>query len=88
MNHFITEFEGIPIELYMWRNSDDAFNYFLNFYGGFYLQEGLTRNVRTINFDRPDTPVSKELRLDIQYGVKAGWFIPFYKRQPKEFYYN
>jgi hypothetical protein len=61
---------------------------FLNFYGGFYLQEGLTRNVRTINFDSPDTPVSKDLRLDIQYGVKAGWFIPFYKRQPKEFYYN
>lgn len=60
----------------------------LNFYGGFYFQQGLTWNQRTINFDQPDIPVSKETRLDLQYGVRAGWFIPFYKRQPKEFYYN
>lgn len=61
---------------------------FLNFYGGFYIQEGFTQNKRTIFFDQPTIPVSSETRLDIQYGVKVGWFIPFYKRQPKEFYYN
>ena len=61
---------------------------FLNFYGGFYIQEGFTQNKRTIFFDQPTIPVSSETRLDIQYGVKIGWFIPFYKRQPKEFYYN
>lgn len=59
-----------------------------NFYAGFYCQQGLTRNKRTINFDQPDIPVSTETRLDLQYGVRAGWFIPFYKRQPKEFYFN
>lgn len=61
---------------------------FMNFYGGFYIQEGFTQNKRTIFFDQPTIPVSSETRLDIQYGVKVGWFIPFYKRQPKEFYYN
>jgi hypothetical protein len=61
---------------------------FYNFYGGFYLQEGLTWNQRTIFFDQPDVPVSKEMRLDIQYGLKIGWYIPFYKRQPKDFYFD
>lgn len=61
---------------------------FFNFYGGFYAQQGLTWNQRTIFFDRPDEPVSTATRLDIQYGVRLGWFIPFYKRQPKEFYFN
>lgn len=61
---------------------------FYNFYGGFYLQEGLTKNRRTINFDEPDIPVSTKTRLDIQYGIRLGWMIPFYKRKPKEFYFN
>jgi hypothetical protein len=61
---------------------------FFNFYGGFYAQQGLTWNQREIFFDRPDEPVPSNTRLDIQYGFKLGWFIPFYKRQPKEFYYN
>lgn len=60
----------------------------VNFYGGFYLQEGLTRNARDIFFDQPDIPVSKALRNDIQYGFKLGWFIPIYKRLPKDFYTN
>lgn len=60
----------------------------LNFYAGFYANQGLTYNRRTVNFDQPDTPVSKDLRLELQYGFRAGWLIPIYKRQPKEFYYN
>lgn len=59
-----------------------------NFYAGFYIQEGLTKNQRTINFDQPDVPVSTALRLDIQGGFRLGWYIPIYKRQPKEYYYN
>tara|TARA_R110002050_G_scaffold45752_1_gene107991 strand:+ start:544 stop:1305 length:762 start_codon:yes stop_codon:yes gene_type:complete len=59
-----------------------------NFYGGFYLSEGFTYNRRTVFFDQPNIPVSKDLRLDIQYGFKVGWLIPIYKRLPKEFYYN
>ncbi|MBU2018078.1 MAG: hypothetical protein KJ941_00410, partial [Bacteroidetes bacterium] len=60
----------------------------LNFYGGFYFQQGFTRNARDIFFDRPDDPVSKEIRQDFQAGLRLGWFIPIYKRLPKEYYYN
>ena len=59
-----------------------------NFYAGFYIQEGLTKNQRTIFFDQPDVPVSTATRLDIQYGFRLGWYIPFYKRQPKEYYFD
>lgn len=61
---------------------------FFNFYGGFYAQEGFTKNQRTIFFDRPNEAVPSKTMIDIQYGAKIGWFIPFYKRKPKEFYYN
>lgn len=60
----------------------------LNFYGGFYLQEGFTKNRRDVFFDQPEIPVSKSTRFDLQYGFKVGWLIPIYKRRPKEFYYN
>lgn len=59
-----------------------------NFYAGFYIQEGLTKNQRTIFYDQPDVPVSTATRLDIQYGFRLGWYIPFYKRQPKEYYFD
>lgn len=59
-----------------------------NFYAGLYFQQGFTRNQRDLNWDQPNTPVSKDLRLDLQYGFRGGWIIPIYKRQPKEFYFN
>jgi hypothetical protein len=58
----------------------------VNFYGGFYAQEGFTKNQRTIFFDQPDIPVSQKTMVDIQLGIKLGWLIPIYKRQPQEFY--
>lgn len=60
----------------------------INFFAGFYAQQGFTYNRRTVNFDTPDVPVSTELRLDLQYGFKVGWMIPIYQRQPKEFYFD
>jgi hypothetical protein len=59
---------------------------FVNFYGGFYFQEGFTKNRRTIFFDTPDVPVSTKTRLDVQMGLKIGWNIPIYRRLPKEYY--
>ena len=59
-----------------------------NFYAGFYIQEAFTYNRRKVFFDTPDTEVPKDMRIDIQYGFKIAWLIPFYKRVPKEFYYN
>jgi hypothetical protein len=61
---------------------------FVNFYGGFYIQEGLTYNRREIFFDQPDIPVSKAQMLDLQYGFKLGWFIPIYQRKPKDYYFD
>ncbi|MBI1837154.1 MAG: hypothetical protein HYR91_07795 [Flavobacteriia bacterium] len=59
-----------------------------NFYGGFYAQQGFTKNMRTVFFDQPDIPVSKKTMIDLQFGIRLGWFVPIYKRLPKEFYYN
>ncbi len=59
---------------------------FVNFYGGFYFQEGFTKNQRTLFFDTPDIPVSTKTRLDVQFGLRAGWIIPIYKRLPKDYY--
>lgn len=61
---------------------------YYNFYGGFYFQQGFTKNQRTVFFDQPDEPVPTNVRFDIQYGIRAGWFIPFYKRKPKDFYFD
>ncbi|MGC6433322.1 MAG: hypothetical protein ACON4M_03915 [Crocinitomicaceae bacterium] len=58
----------------------------INFYTGFYAQEGFTKNQRTIFFDQPDTPVSKSTMYDYQFGIKFGWFVPISKRLPQEFY--
>lgn len=60
----------------------------VNFYGGFYMQQGLTYNRREVFFDRPDEEVPKGQRLDLQYGFKVGWFIPVYQRKPKDYYFN
>jgi hypothetical protein len=60
----------------------------INFFAGFYAQQGFTYNRRTINFDTPNVPVSTELRLDLQFGFKVGWMIPVYQRQPKEYYFD
>jgi hypothetical protein len=61
---------------------------FFNFYAGFYFQQGFTKNQRTLFFDQPQVPVPTNTRKDFLYGLRVGWYIPFYKRQPKEFYYN
>lgn len=59
-----------------------------NFYSGLYFNQGFTRNQRDLFWDQPEIPVSKDIRLDLQFGVRVGWLIPIYKRQPKEFYFN
>jgi len=61
---------------------------FYNFYAGFYIQEGFTQNKRTIFFDQPDVPVSTKTRLDIQYGFRLGWYVPVYKRKPRDYYFD
>lgn len=59
-----------------------------NFYAGFYFQQMFMKNQRNIFFDHPNKAVSTKLRFGQLYGIKVGWLIPIYKRQPNEFYYN
>lgn len=59
-----------------------------NFYAGFYFIQGHTFNQRTLYWDRPDYEVPSERRLDLQYGIRLGWMIPIYKREPKDFYFD
>jgi hypothetical protein len=63
-------------------------NGLVNFYGGFYLQEAFTKNRREVFFDLPDVPVPTNTMFEIQYGCKVGWFVPVYRRKPKDFYYD
>lgn len=58
-----------------------------NVYLGLYFQQGITKNIRSIFFDKPNETVSTKLRLDGSYGIKIGWNIPFFNDKPKEFYY-
>lgn len=59
---------------------------FTNFYFGVELVEGFTKNIRTFNFDTGGP--EDALRFDVLYGIKLGWMIPIYKRQPKEYYFD
>lgn len=61
---------------------------FLKFYGGIYVQEGITYEQRTIFFDQPDYVVPRTSRLDLQFGLRVGWLIPIYPRQPQDFYFD
>ena len=58
----------------------------LNFFIDVEALEGFTQNRRTWDFstERRDT----RQRLDLQFGVRAGWLFSVYKKLPNEFYYN
>lgn len=63
-------------------------NEFVNFYAGAFIQEGFTRNRRNLNYDQPEIPVDKSLRLDLMIGIKVAWMFPAYSTRPKDYYYN
>jgi hypothetical protein len=58
---------------------------FLNFIGGFEFIQGFTKNRRNYNFDTPGE--TEGSRLDLYYGIKLSWALPFYKKVPDEFYF-
>jgi hypothetical protein len=57
-----------------------------NFSAGFEFTQAFTKSRRTFNFD--EMKRDDEKRLDLLFGLRASWFIPFYKGKPKDFYYN
>jgi hypothetical protein len=58
----------------------------LNFYAGFEMMAGFTKNRRSFNFDTMEQDTKE--RLDIYFGPRVGFILPLYKRMPNDFYYN
>ncbi len=61
-------------------------NKLLNFYAGIELVEGINRGQRDFLFDvqRPGT----DSRLDMLFGIKAGWILPIYGKRDDDYYYH
>lgn len=58
----------------------------LNFYGGFEFTQGFTGNRRS--YDIPSMSSKEgEKYVDILFGFKVGWMMPFYKRSKEAYYY-
>ncbi|OQX75520.1 MAG: hypothetical protein B6D64_11485 [Bacteroidetes bacterium 4484_276] len=56
-----------------------------NFFIGMEFVQAWTMNRRSMNFDEGRRDDKK--RLDMLYGIKVGWVIPFRTRMPNDFYY-
>jgi len=56
---------------------------FVNFYVGFEAMQGFTKSRRSWDFDlmRADT----RQRTDLTWGARAGWVIPLYRRNKREY---
>lgn len=61
-------------------------NKLLNFYAGFEIMAGFTKNRRSFNFDTMEQDTKQ--RLDLYYGPRIGFILPLYKRLPNDYYYN
>ena len=60
-------------------------NTYLNFYAGFEFYQAFTQCRRIYNFDTMQRDDTK--RKDLMYGIRAGWILPLYKRNPEKYYY-
>jgi len=61
-------------------------NRLLNFFGGFEFTQSWTTPKRDVNFDTME-PDKKTNRFDVLYGIRIGWILPIFQRQPEKFYY-
>lgn len=61
-------------------------NQLLNYYVGFELYQGFTKNVRGINFATGMADTKN--RFDLLAGLRLGWILPLYHRTPNNLYYN
>ena len=60
--------------------------YLINFYFGFDFIQGFTQNRRDYNFDTMMKDEKK--RIELLFGVKAGWLLPIYRKAPNKYYFN
>jgi hypothetical protein len=61
-------------------------NRYVNFFLGIECTEAFTKDRRSWDYQLMQ-PLTEQ-RLDILYGLRAGWILPLYKRQPRAYYYN
>lgn len=57
----------------------------INFYAGFEFIQAFTENRRSYNFDEMQKDETK--RVDLLFGIRAGWMLPVYRRAPQKFYF-
>ncbi len=57
----------------------------INFYAGFNFIQGFTQGRRDYQFDT--MKADDQSRVDLLYGFKAGWILPFYTNPDKFYYY-
>jgi hypothetical protein len=57
----------------------------VNFFAALEFTQGFTKSRRSWDFDLMRRDVSK--RVDMAYGVRAGWILPLYKKVPNQYYY-
>ncbi len=58
----------------------------VNFYAGVEFYQAFTQSRRSYDFNLMGPDLQK--RRDYLYGIKVGWIVPIYKREPDPFYYN
>lgn len=56
-----------------------------NFMIGFEFMQGFTRSIRDYNFDTRSFPTERRLELD--FGIRIAWTLPFYVGQPSSTIY-
>ena len=57
----------------------------INFYAGIEMTQAFTKSRRDYNFDTMS--VDEENRLDLLFGIRVGWVLPFYFGNGGEIYY-
>jgi hypothetical protein len=57
----------------------------INWYVGFEFGQGFTGTLR--DYDFAEQRKLSERRLDLRFGVRAGWVLPFYQRKAEDIYY-
>lgn len=58
--------------------------YLINFYFGFDFIQSFTQNRRDYNFDTMSKDHKK--RVDLLFGFRVGWMLPFYRKAPQKYY--
>jgi hypothetical protein len=57
----------------------------VNFFAGLEFMQGFTKGRRAWDYDLMAPGTAS--RLDLLYGLRFGWILPIYKRNPNQFYY-